>query len=148
MSAEDAGRWLLYAGSDRLVNPAGSRAFAAAAPPHLVTARAFELVAGRSLADLEESGAVMDGALAEELGRFAGRTVRALAYVAEPGHVQFAGKLLPEVVLERVATSAGSAGRNVDYVLSTVDHLRALGCRDRPLERLADAIRRRLATTP
>ena len=33
---------LLYAGADKLVNPAGSRAFAAAAPPAVVTARCFE----------------------------------------------------------------------------------------------------------
>lgn len=33
---------LLYAGADRLVNPAGSRAFAAAAPQQVVTARCFE----------------------------------------------------------------------------------------------------------
>jgi alpha-beta hydrolase superfamily lysophospholipase len=32
---------LLYAGSDRLVVPAGSAAFAAAAPAGVVTARAF-----------------------------------------------------------------------------------------------------------
>ncbi|HSV83407.1 MAG TPA: lysophospholipase [Ramlibacter sp.] len=32
---------LLYAGDDRLVDPAGSRAFAAAAPPPLVTERCF-----------------------------------------------------------------------------------------------------------
>lgn len=33
---------LLYAGDDRLVNPAGSRAFAASAPPQAVTARCFD----------------------------------------------------------------------------------------------------------
>jgi alpha-beta hydrolase superfamily lysophospholipase len=33
---------LLYAGADRCVAPAGSRAFAAAAPPAVVTAHAFE----------------------------------------------------------------------------------------------------------
>nr|MDP2190495.1 lysophospholipase [Rhodoferax sp.] len=33
---------LLYAGADKLVNPAGSRAFAAAAPKQLVSARCFE----------------------------------------------------------------------------------------------------------
>jgi len=33
---------LLYAGADRLVNPAGSRAFAAAAPKQVVRARSFE----------------------------------------------------------------------------------------------------------
>ncbi len=42
-----AGDWkvptlLLYAGADRLVNPAGSRAFAAAAPASVVTARCFD----------------------------------------------------------------------------------------------------------
>lgn len=33
---------LLYAGADKLVNPAGSRAFAAAAPKQIVSARCFE----------------------------------------------------------------------------------------------------------
>ena len=33
---------LMYAGADRLVNPAGSRAFAAAAPAGVVTARCFD----------------------------------------------------------------------------------------------------------
>jgi alpha-beta hydrolase superfamily lysophospholipase len=33
---------LLYAGADRLVNPAGSRAFAATAPPEVVTAQCFD----------------------------------------------------------------------------------------------------------
>lgn len=33
---------LLYAGADKLVNPAGSRAFAAAAPPRVVTSHGFE----------------------------------------------------------------------------------------------------------
>lgn len=33
---------LLYAGADKLVNPAGSRAFAAAAPKHVVNALCFE----------------------------------------------------------------------------------------------------------
>lgn len=33
---------LMFAGADRLVDPAGSRAFAAAAPPQVVTARCFD----------------------------------------------------------------------------------------------------------
>jgi alpha-beta hydrolase superfamily lysophospholipase len=33
---------LLYAGADRLVNPAGSRAFAAAAPPGVLSSQCFE----------------------------------------------------------------------------------------------------------
>jgi alpha-beta hydrolase superfamily lysophospholipase len=35
---------LLYAGQDRMVDPAASRAFAAAAPPALVSSRCFELL--------------------------------------------------------------------------------------------------------
>lgn len=43
----DAHRWrvptlLIYAGADKLVNPAGSRAFARAAPASVVTSRCFE----------------------------------------------------------------------------------------------------------
>jgi len=33
---------LMYAGSDKLVNPRGSDAFAAAAPPRMLTARCFD----------------------------------------------------------------------------------------------------------
>jgi alpha-beta hydrolase superfamily lysophospholipase len=44
---EQASRWsvptlLMYAGADRLVRPAGSRAFAATAPEGIVTVRCFE----------------------------------------------------------------------------------------------------------
>ncbi len=44
-----AGRWsvptlLMYAGADKLVNPAGSRAFAAAAPKSVVSSQCFELL--------------------------------------------------------------------------------------------------------
>lgn len=54
---------LLYAGADKLVNPAGSRAFAAAAPKPVVSARCFEglyheifneLEAGPVFAELEQ----------------------------------------------------------------------------------------------
>jgi alpha-beta hydrolase superfamily lysophospholipase len=44
---EHAARWtmptlLMWAGEDKLVNPRGARAFAAAAPPQVVTARCFD----------------------------------------------------------------------------------------------------------
>ena len=32
----------MYAGADKVVNPAGSRAFAPAAPPQVVSSRCFE----------------------------------------------------------------------------------------------------------
>ena len=47
VAIERAPQWtvptlLMYAGQDKLVNPRGSRAFAAAAPPQVVTSRCFE----------------------------------------------------------------------------------------------------------
>lgn len=53
-----AGRWtvptlLLYAGADRLVNPAGSRAFAAAAPPSVLRARCFDTLYHEIFNELE-----------------------------------------------------------------------------------------------
>lgn len=72
-----------------------------------------------------------------------GSVVPALAYIARPDHVQYAGKLTPDVVYERVSTCSGGAGSNADYILSTADHLAALGFRDRPLERLAARLRSR-----
>jgi cation transport protein ChaC len=70
-----------------------------------------------------------------------GRTVRALAYIAEPGHSQYAGALSAERVHAIVTTSRGEAGPNSDYVLSTVEHLAALGINDRPLSQLAAGLR-------
>ncbi len=49
---------LLYAGDDRLVNPAGSRAFAAAAPPNVVTSRCFESLYHEIFNERERSGPV------------------------------------------------------------------------------------------
>jgi len=53
-----APRWkvptlLLYAGDDKLVNPAGSRAFAAAAPKQLVRAHCFETLYHEIFNELE-----------------------------------------------------------------------------------------------
>jgi alpha-beta hydrolase superfamily lysophospholipase len=49
---------LLYAGDDRLVNPAGSRAFAAAAPAHVVTSRCFESLYHEIFNELERKAPV------------------------------------------------------------------------------------------
>ena len=59
-----------------------------------------------------------------------GRRVRALFYVVERGHPQYAGALgLPEV--ERfVRQGVGISGANPDYVRATWDHMRELGIVD------------------
>ncbi len=69
-----------------------------------------------------------------------GRTVPALCYVVDQSHRQFAGRLPPEEQLDRVRTSAGSMGPNRDYVCNTAKALRSIGCRDRTLDWMADAL--------
>ena len=69
-----------------------------------------------------------------------GRTVTALAYVADRRHAQYAGTLDRAVLHRLVAQGVGEAGRNVDYVRSTQKHLLALGIRDATLSWLADTL--------
>jgi cation transport protein ChaC len=68
------------------------------------------------------------------------RSVPAVAYVVNPGHEQYAGRLPQERLLEIVRTSVGKSGTNVDYVIATARHLRSAGVRDHTLDWLADAL--------
>jgi cation transport protein ChaC len=70
-------------------------------------------------------------------GRFA-----AWCYVVRRDHVQYAGKLEEQRILELVRHGAGRSGSNCDYVVSTVRHLEEMGVVDGPLHALA----RRLIT--
>jgi cation transport protein ChaC len=70
-----------------------------------------------------------------------GRTVAAICYVVDRQHVQYAGKLEEGQAAEIVRGASGKSGRNEDYVVSTVQHLEALGIRDHWME----AVARRLA---
>jgi cation transport protein ChaC len=65
------------------------------------------------------------------------RTVRALTYLADPNHVQYAGRLSLDEQLRIVRDCEGEAGANVDYVLNTVRHLEEEGVHDPGLARLA-----------
>jgi cation transport protein ChaC len=69
-----------------------------------------------------------------------GRAVRALCYVVDQSHRQFAGRLPREEQLGRVRASAGSMGPNRDYVCNTVSALRDMGVRDRTLSWLSDRL--------
>jgi cation transport protein ChaC len=72
--------------------------------------------------------------------RFPGRTrppVKALTYLADRGHVQYAGRLPRERLLALVRDGAGRSGANRDYVINTAAHLRALGLGDPLLDWLA-----------
>lgn len=74
-----------------------------------------------------------------------GTRIRALTYVADPGHAQFAGRLTRPAMLEIVRASAGQAGDNATYVTEVHDHLRAIGARDADLEWLTHQLRSREA---
>jgi glutathione-specific gamma-glutamylcyclotransferase len=63
--------------------------------------------------------------------------VRALCYLVDRAHAQYAGVLTRERQLELVQQGHGRSGINRDYVLATVKELEALGIRDATLEWLA-----------
>jgi cation transport protein ChaC len=69
------------------------------------------------------------------------RQVRALCYVVDRGHVQYAGRLTLAEQLDRVQCGRGRSGSNSDYVIETVRALDALGYRETELHLLADRLK-------
>jgi len=63
--------------------------------------------------------------------------VSALTYVADRGHVQYAGRLPLGEQLRIVRQGHGRSGNNRDYVLATVKAIEAEGFRDAQLHQLA-----------
>jgi cation transport protein ChaC len=59
-----------------------------------------------------------------------GERVRALAYVVDRRHPQYAGRLPHGDLLRLVRQGHGVSGRNRDYVRSTHEHLLAMGVVD------------------
>ena len=68
------------------------------------------------------------------------RQVRALLYCVDRSHAQYAGRLSLDAQTHLVRHGHGRSGNNRDYVLSTVEALEALGCRDRDLHLLAQRL--------
>lgn len=66
-----------------------------------------------------------------------GRTPKALSFVVDQQHTQYAGALGVEEQAKLVRTASGEMGSNTDYVLNTARHLKELGIRDGLLEALA-----------
>jgi cation transport protein ChaC len=64
------------------------------------------------------------------------RKVRALCFVVNRNHRQYAGRLPLELQGWLVRRSIGKSGRNIDYVINTVRHLRERGIYDQRLEAL------------
>jgi glutathione-specific gamma-glutamylcyclotransferase len=73
--------------------------------------------------------------------RLTDRDVRALAFVADPAHAEYAGHLTAEETAVRVANCCGARGPNIEYLSRTIDHLRELGVRDHYLQRVLAAAR-------
>ena len=70
-----------------------------------------------------------------------GPAVEAVAYVIDPGHLQYTGPLSLEDQARIIAGATGGRGRNCDYLWSTVAHLGALGLPDPELDWLAERVR-------
>jgi len=70
-----------------------------------------------------------------------GERVKALSFVTDRSHRQYAGDLGVEESVRRVRRSQGQSGHNIDYVLSTVDHLKSMRIRDGVLEAVAARLR-------
>lgn len=66
------------------------------------------------------------------------RQVRALCYIVDRSHVQYAGRLTLAESLHHVRQGHGKSGPNRDYVLETVQALEALGYRESDLHLLAE----------
>jgi cation transport protein ChaC len=69
------------------------------------------------------------------------RRVRALVYMVDRGHAQYAGRLDLEAQLHHVRQGHGSSGANRDYVLATVSEIEAQGFRDAGLHLLAERLK-------
>ena len=69
------------------------------------------------------------------------RQVRALCFIVDRSHVQYAGRLTLSECLHHVRQGHGRSGPNRDYVLEAVQSLEALGYRETDLHLLAEGLR-------
>jgi cation transport protein ChaC len=68
--------------------------------------------------------------------------VRALAYLVNEKHPQYAGRLAISEQVRLIGRSSGESGRNTEYVRNTAQHLLALGIRDKSLLEIVAALDR------
>jgi cation transport protein ChaC len=76
-----------------------------------------------------------------------GRRVRALCYIADRRHCQYAGRLPQPELLRLVRQGRGISGPNPDYVRQTHAHLMDMGVRDRVLGFLHGHLTEELSTS-
>ena len=70
----------------------------------------------------------------------AGERVQALAFIADPAHPSYAGRLSLEEIAALIARGVGARGANIEYLVNTLRHLEALGVRDPGLRRIHSAV--------
>ena len=71
-------------------------------------------------------------------------SVQAVTFVVDRSCELYAGRLSIEELVATLATASGKLGSNFDYLLSTIDHLDALGVRDGSLNELRKRVEERL----
>jgi cation transport protein ChaC len=71
--------------------------------------------------------------------------LRALVFMVNHGHPNYAGRLAFDAVAHALASARGHLGSSADYLFHTVDALAAHGLRDAYLERLCERVRSRRA---
>jgi cation transport protein ChaC len=69
-----------------------------------------------------------------------GRQVRAVSFLSDTRHPQWAGVLDLERQARLIAGARGLSGPNIDYLRDLVEHLRAEGVRDHGMESLLDRV--------
>jgi cation transport protein ChaC len=68
------------------------------------------------------------------------REVMALAFLVERSHPSYAGRLPLAEQAQLIRGACGRSGSNIDYLISTLDHLKELGIRERAIERLVGLV--------
>lgn len=66
-----------------------------------------------------------------------GRVVKALTFLVDESHAQYAGDLDRDAELAFVRSAVGAMGPNIDYVINTAEHLAEMGIVDHRLEALS-----------
>lgn len=67
-----------------------------------------------------------------------GKNVQALTYLVDRDHEQYAGRMSDHDICQIISHSSGKSGKNIDYVVNTVGHLRETGIHDPHLEAVID----------
>ena len=77
-----------------------------------------------------------------------GRRIRALSFLSDRAHPQWAGALTLERQADLIGGATGLSGRNVDYLADLVEHLQEAGIRDRAMEKLLTMVVERERHSP